>query len=411
MEYVRASNMKGFPCWQPTSDSGTFTPHSAPSTCGFLTSQGPRATSLPLCHGIALPSALKVRSQSESAGLNKLNFKVPSGVLIKEMLVLHKNVYGHDEVQFFSRSQPEPSSDSDGDDSGTSSDSGHTSEHDMVTEFNDSTQFDESFNDTRVAFPSLKKSVRFADDCGAPLELVRILTEPSDIPPRISPSVIRRYRRASKQFAAAQARQHNSSAVLSADEDSSDDEEDELYHNKKHASWKIGFIQPASEYVKFRESLEKNKVALENVMLRNDHCKMLGTIKVGNIAFNKNVFVRFTSDGWKSYLDRPATYQASSSKVYDTFAFEIDIPMNEGDVNQLEFCICFATDEGEHWDSNNGKNYIIVSENTPIKPHQAETAASQQRLSVDTDDAYRMNYDNWTRFASWRNLSTAGPYW
>ena len=125
-----------------------------------------------------------------------------------------------------------------------------------------------------------KKKVRFADDCGKALELIRVMTEPSDFPPKINPAIIRRYRKAAKAFAASASSVSEKCNVLSTDEETSDDDEDELYSSKKHASWKIGFTQPASEYVKFRESLEKNKVALENVMLRNDHCKMLGTIKV-----------------------------------------------------------------------------------------------------------------------------------
>uniref|UniRef100_A0A914Y3G8 CBM21 domain-containing protein n=1 Tax=Panagrolaimus superbus TaxID=310955 RepID=A0A914Y3G8_9BILA len=242
-------------------------------------------------------------------------------------------------IFFFSRPQL-AHSDSDGEESITSSDSGNTSEddqHDFGTEFTDSLKFEESYSSNNepprcIILPISKKKVRFADDCGGALESVRVMTEPSDCPPKINPSVIRRYRKAAKAFASATEKCN----VLSTDEESSDDDEDELYSSKKHASWKIGFTQPASEYVKFRESLEKNKVALENVMLRNDHCKMLGTIKVANISFEKSVFVRFTSDGWKSYLDRPGTYQSSSSKTYDTFAFEIDVPMNEGDVS-----ICF----------------------------------------------------------------------
>lgn len=46
------------------------------------------------------------------------------------------------------------------------------------------------------------------------------------------------------------------------------------------ASWVISFKQPASEYVKFRETLEGGFVALENVVLKNEICHMIGTIKV-----------------------------------------------------------------------------------------------------------------------------------
>jgi protein phosphatase 1 regulatory subunit 3A/B/C/D/E len=63
------------------------------------------------------------------------------------------------------------------------------------------------------------------------------------------------------------------------DEEDSDEMDDE--HSKKpRSTWKLGFKQPASEYIKFRETLEKNKVGLENVMLKNDVGRMIGTIKV-----------------------------------------------------------------------------------------------------------------------------------
>jgi protein phosphatase 1 regulatory subunit 3A/B/C/D/E len=398
-------------------DDNSILPHSAPSTCGFFTSNCRRAASFPLAHAAPLASALKVRSQSESAGLNKIKVSRLSPMEM-QMLELENGV----RVHIFSRQQlAHHHSDSDGEESVTSSDSGNTSEddqHDFATEFVDTLKFEEPpfiNNELQhqqplprcIMLPISKKKVRFADDCGEALESIRVMTEPSDCPPKINPSVIRRYRKAAKAFALATTEK---CGVLSTDEETSDDDEDELYSSKKHASWKIGFTQPASEYVKFRESLEKNKVALENVMLRNDHCKMLGTIKVANISFEKSVFIRFTSDGWKSYLDRPGTYQSSSSKTYDTFAFEIDVPMNEGDITKIEFCICYVAGGIEYWDSNNGKNYTLISETLQPKVIQPQ-AVSHQRRNSDCDDAYRMNYDNWTRFASWKNLSTEGPYW
>lgn len=43
----------------------------------------------------------------------------------------------------------------------------------------------------------------------------------------------------------------------------------------------MNFKQPASDYIKFHETLEQGNVALENVMLKNEVSRMLGTIKVG----------------------------------------------------------------------------------------------------------------------------------
>lgn len=77
MECVQSSPVKN---WQndmrwarPSVDDNTILPHSAPSTCSIFTSSCRRASSFPLAHATALPSALKVRSQSESAGLNQIH--------------------------------------------------------------------------------------------------------------------------------------------------------------------------------------------------------------------------------------------------------------------------------------------------------------------------------------------------
>lgn len=46
---------------------------------------------------------------------------------------------------------------------------------------------DEEVVPVQHAYKKLKKCVRFADDCGKCLETVRVMTEPSDYPPKINP--------------------------------------------------------------------------------------------------------------------------------------------------------------------------------------------------------------------------------
>ena len=120
---------------------------------------------------------------------------------------------------------------------------------------------------------SHRKHVRFADDFGGKLELVRVMTEPSDCPPKIDPSVIYRFRKAAKAFASLSP---NRTQLFSIDKE----DEAEFFTTKKLTTWEVGFIQPASQYIKFREDLEKNKVCLENIILRNEKSKIIGTIKV-----------------------------------------------------------------------------------------------------------------------------------
>lgn len=112
-----------------------------------------------------------------------------------------------------------------------------------------------------VSTPKTKCRVRFADECGSTLSTVRVMEEPSDYPPQIPVEVLRRHRKAAGM------------------EDLDDDTP------KPKSTWKVLFKQPASDYIKFRHKLEAVHVALENVMIKNEIPKMLGTVKVSVISF------------------------------------------------------------------------------------------------------------------------------
>ncbi|KAI6239152.1 CBM21 domain-containing protein [Aphelenchoides fujianensis] len=242
-----------------------------------------------------------------------------------------------------------------------------------------------------------KSRVRFADECGSHLSCVKVMTEPSDYPPQIPIDVLRRHRKAA--------------GMEDVDEEAA----------KPKSTWKVMFKQPASEYVKFRHKLETNHVALENAMIKNEFPKMIGTIKVANISFEKRVYLRCTSDGWKTFNDFDAKFQVSASKTYDTFTFEVPLPANIGwkDSN-FEFCICYHTGSGEEfWDSNDSRNYKLAGENTQVQhtgPVFKEPPVESKPLPLAKqramqDDAYMMDYKNWSKFASWKALSTDMPYW
>lgn len=57
---------------------------------------------------------------------------------------------------------------------------------------------------------------------------------------------------------------------------------------------------------------------------------MVGTVKVANLGLDKRIF-RYTADSWRSYSDQLATYQHSPSKAFDTFRFDVDLPVASGD--------------------------------------------------------------------------------
>uniref|UniRef100_A0A0R3S554 CBM21 domain-containing protein n=1 Tax=Elaeophora elaphi TaxID=1147741 RepID=A0A0R3S554_9BILA len=344
---------------------------SGPSSSTLCPTICRRAASFPIVSRHHPPSSLlRVRSQSESDALNRLG-------LINSRTALMEQLKKRAPVAFEKTL-----------DNGDSKSDGNLASNDVD-------QLSVIIEDLAVKTAKLSisscKSVRFADDCGKDLTTVRVMTEPSDYPPTISASVIRRL-------------------LGQTDEDEKSDQ--------TPASWVISFKQPASEYVKFRETLEGGFVALENVVLKNEICRMIGTVKVKNIAFEKKVFIRFTSDGWKSFLDRMATYQPSSSKFYDTFSFDIELPTNGCDPNaRIEFCICYETrssqgdkNQQQYWDSNNGRNYVLTSEEaTTVSTPPLPVSLSFGRH--DRNDAYTYELDDWTKFAAWRNLPTDGPYW
>lgn len=170
--------------------------------------------------------------------------------------------------------------------------------------------------------------VRFADDCGQLLKTVRVMTEPSDHPPKVSSAVILRHR-----MAAADGAMMEGGGEKGVD------------HGSNYV-WRVGFKQPASEYVKFRETLQQQKV------LREETCRMVGTVKVVNVGLVKRVFVRYTTDGWRSYLDQPATLQPSPrSKTFDTFYFEVNLPNSGVEVQRV----------GSQHSANNLHNHLECS--------------------------------------------------
>ena len=121
----------------------------------------------------------------------------------------------------------------------------------------------------------------------------------------------------------------------------------------------LAFAQPIA-LGNFVERLKRLSVSLENVLVSN--CAIMGTIKVRNITFEKNVFVRCTFDSWKTFEDSNSSYvPLSYDGNYDRFSFALTVPSTIKDGDKVEFAICYKTvsPDNEFWDNNDGKNYVI----------------------------------------------------
>ncbi|OON22214.1 putative phosphatase regulatory subunit, partial [Opisthorchis viverrini] len=103
--------------------------------------------------------------------------------------------------------------------------------------------------------------------------------------------------------------------------------------------WCADFLQPASQYYQFRQRIENGSVSLENINITQPSEEstsqlpsLSGTIKVKNMSFEKQVWLRLTTDNWHSYTDHMALYnpQLSGTRIhtasrFDTFTFHVKV--------------------------------------------------------------------------------------
>lgn len=223
--------------------------------------------------------------------------------------------------------------------------------------------------------PKGKKRVSFADNMGFALATVKIMTEPSDVPPRLKPEIL------------ASITQGATAGVSSG------------------PPLVLDFKQPASDYLSFRDKLDKFFVSLENVIIKD--YTVLGTVKVKNITFEKKVFLRCTFDSWETHMDVESKYVSYSdtNTVFDTFSFEFEVPTNFDQQKKMEFAVCFVADDKEYWDNNEGKNYKIFSADAKLSDH------AEEAVKPVCDISKIKNVESWTQFAPWNKVDTSVPYW
>lgn len=156
--------------------------------------------------------------------------------------------------------------------------------------------------------------------------------------------------------------------------------------------WQLRFPQPASSYVDFRKRLDVNNVSLENVIVKSPERRIVGTVKVRNLSYDKEVFVRSTEDQWVTHRDTACTYVQNNAAaaaavngggagcgspaapapnvtaIYDTFAFRLPLPVA---APSMEFAVCYKSPLFECWDNNDGHNYRMSLVGAPQPPSAA----------------------------------------
>ncbi|KAF9577188.1 hypothetical protein BGW38_007768 [Lunasporangiospora selenospora] len=111
---------------------------------------------------------------------------------------------------------------------------------------------------------------------------------------------------------------------------------------------------------------------IEKVALSAGQTELQGTILVQNIAFHKNVTVRYTSNFWQSHSETRAEFaEAAADAALDRFSFVVPLDMDRTTIEKTFcFAICYQVIGREFWDSNNGMNYQVECRRVVVVPSQ-----------------------------------------
>ncbi|KAF9342996.1 hypothetical protein BGX26_006460 [Mortierella sp. AD094] len=109
---------------------------------------------------------------------------------------------------------------------------------------------------------------------------------------------------------------------------------------------------------------------VESMILSEDQSELKGKILVQNIAFQKHVSVRYTSDFWQTHTEVRAEFEESIPRSsLERFLFTIPLDMDRSAVEKT-FCMAvrYQVIGREFWDNNNGKNYQTECKRVVVAP-------------------------------------------
>ena len=75
-----------------------------------------------------------------------------------------------------------------------------------------------------------------------------------------------------------------------------------------------------------------------------------------NFAYNKNVFVRYTTDGWNTYHDAALAYDKTNDDGTENWTTTVSLGTVENS-EDFEYAICYQANGNTYWANNFGANY------------------------------------------------------
>jgi protein phosphatase 1 regulatory subunit 3A/B/C/D/E len=309
----------------------------------------------------------------------------------------------------------------------------------------------------------LTKKVSFADDLGQLLEQIKVFSESSDTPPNISPRIIRRHHSVESldfkpdsiangiRRRISPPTQHSSPFFRSTSEAAVS-----CANHFPAIRLTPNFAMPIADRSYYLDRVDRLCVSLESIgapvedltATRCARCgclasanpssrRLVGSVGVKNISFEKTVTVRASFNGWLTHVDVHAVYARSERAErcagarghdgdrprdvlpFDVFEFSVNIPAQQlqravasgrGRL-RVEIAICYEAAGQKFWDNNDGQNYEMIGLiESRVDP------SSTPSLGLNTTDAIVFGRGasaqrNWSEFSSWNAVDETCPYW
>ncbi|KAL0947586.1 hypothetical protein HGRIS_013675 [Hohenbuehelia grisea] len=129
-------------------------------------------------------------------------------------------------------------------------------------------------------------------------------------------------------------------------------------------------------------------VALEKLELAPGAESINGTARVRNIAFHKQLAVRFTLDSWQTTSEVAGRYAEAVDNAFDRFAFSIRLnDLARIESKTLVLALRYTVDGQELWDNNRTHNYHIVFSTAPQPREQKGRRGAALGSQEDEDSA------------------------
>ncbi|KDQ33988.1 carbohydrate-binding module family 21 protein [Pleurotus ostreatus PC15] len=135
-------------------------------------------------------------------------------------------------------------------------------------------------------------------------------------------------------------------------------------------------------------------VALEELKLSSDMTSIEGRVRLKNIAYHKQLGVRFTFDAWQTTSEVFGKYSEPINKNFDRFTFSIRLNdlLARIDGKTLLLALRYTVDGQEIWDNNSCQNYqaIFSTKRQPKnRPDDSSSASDAADLKVRLEKVVR----------------------